>query len=347
MNSKRMLVLGIVVGFILGGALSVFASSVIQAILNDQVKVLLNGEVQTFVDETTGEMQYPITYKDRTYLPLRNIANLVGLEIDYDAETNSILLGKNEKTIKELTPSKKYDMDHIECAPDAGNASEYYYEDLGDAVWVGFGNSYSASSYLQEGDKKYEAINLRSVLDLDNCWAEGVAGSGLGETITVKAFGSSEHVSWHGGDQDNHDDVIKFLLNDYNDVVEEATSNSHNKNQLPPKITSANIDNYSNNMKSIAIINGYAKNEETFKNNNRVKKFKLTINNDDEYILDLEDFMGVQVFDLEYSCRLSKPIELKFEILEVYKGEKYDDTCVTMLYVDGSSDNPWYPYGGR
>ena len=56
MNSKRMLALGIVVGFIFGGALSVFASSVIQAILNDQVKVLLNGEVQTFVDETTGEM---------------------------------------------------------------------------------------------------------------------------------------------------------------------------------------------------------------------------------------------------------------------------------------------------
>ena len=110
MNNKKVLVIGVVIGFILGSALTVFANISIQAILNEQVKVFLNGEIKTFVDETTGEKQYPITYNNRTYLPLRNIANLVGLEIDYDANTNSILLGKNENKVeeKEVQTYSKY-----------------------------------------------------------------------------------------------------------------------------------------------------------------------------------------------------------------------------------------------
>ena len=38
---------------------------------------------------------YPITYHDRTYLPLRNIAQLVDLEVDYD-EVNEIAILENK-----------------------------------------------------------------------------------------------------------------------------------------------------------------------------------------------------------------------------------------------------------
>ena len=62
------------------------ASQAIQALQNTEIKVSLNGEVKTFKDETTGEVQYPITYHDRTYLPIRNVANLAGLSVDYDRE---------------------------------------------------------------------------------------------------------------------------------------------------------------------------------------------------------------------------------------------------------------------
>lgn len=94
---KRGFLLGLVTGIILMGVSLVFASTQIQTILNDQIKVSLDGTIQEFRDETTNEVQYPITYHDRTYLPLRTVSNLVGVGVDYNAETNTaILTTKNQ-----------------------------------------------------------------------------------------------------------------------------------------------------------------------------------------------------------------------------------------------------------
>ena len=79
---KKGFIVGLATGLTVAGLSVVLANSQIQAILNDQIKVTLNGQVQEFKDETTNEVQYPITYKDRTYLPLRTVANLVGVGID-------------------------------------------------------------------------------------------------------------------------------------------------------------------------------------------------------------------------------------------------------------------------
>ncbi len=78
--------------FILGSATIVGANQAIQAMQNTEIKVSLNGQVQTFKDETTGEVQYPITYHDRTYLPLRNVAQLAGVNVDYDHVSNTAIL---------------------------------------------------------------------------------------------------------------------------------------------------------------------------------------------------------------------------------------------------------------
>lgn len=94
---KRGFLLGLVTGALITGASIVMASSQIQAMLNDQIKVSLNGEIQEFRDETTDEVQYPITYKDRTYLPLRTVANLVGVNVDYDSESNTAILTTEEQ----------------------------------------------------------------------------------------------------------------------------------------------------------------------------------------------------------------------------------------------------------
>ena len=67
---------GLLAGMLIGGVTVVGANQAIQALQNTEIKVSLNGQVQTFKDETTGETQYPITYNDRTYLPLRNVAQL-------------------------------------------------------------------------------------------------------------------------------------------------------------------------------------------------------------------------------------------------------------------------------
>ncbi len=88
---------GFLAGIMIGGATIVCANQAIQALQNTEIKVSLNGAIQTFKDETTGEVQYPITYHDRTYLPLRNVANLAGLYVDYDNNTNTALLESQNK----------------------------------------------------------------------------------------------------------------------------------------------------------------------------------------------------------------------------------------------------------
>ena len=89
---KKVFLLGVVVGILISCLSIVFANSYIQAILNDQINVSLDGQIQVFRDETTNEIQYPITYHDRTYLPLRTVANLVGVGVDYDSASNTAIL---------------------------------------------------------------------------------------------------------------------------------------------------------------------------------------------------------------------------------------------------------------
>ncbi len=96
-NGNYKLVGGLLAGVIIGGATLVGANQAIQAIQNTEIKVSLNGQVQEFKDETTGETQYPITYHDRTYLPLRNVAQLAGVDVDYDEKTNTAMLNTKEK----------------------------------------------------------------------------------------------------------------------------------------------------------------------------------------------------------------------------------------------------------
>jgi hypothetical protein len=97
MNNNLKVVLGTITGVVIGGLSVVGANQAIQALQNTEIKVSLNGQVQEFKDETTGEVQYPITYHDRTYLPLRNVANLAGLYVDYDNNTNTAILESQNK----------------------------------------------------------------------------------------------------------------------------------------------------------------------------------------------------------------------------------------------------------
>ena len=108
MNNNLKVVLGTVAGIMIGGLTVVGANQAIQAIQNTEIKVSLNGQVQEFKDETTGEIQYPITYHDRTYLPLRNVANLAGLNVDYDLNTNTAILN-NKDAIDKINSNEELD----------------------------------------------------------------------------------------------------------------------------------------------------------------------------------------------------------------------------------------------
>jgi hypothetical protein len=88
---------------------------------------------------------------------------------------------------------------------------------------------------------------------------------------------------------------------------------------------------------SIIVSNGYVKSEAAWKNNNRVKKLKLYVNGKPYRILNLEDTRDDQVFEIGTlgKNKNGKDMVLRFEILEVYKGDKYNDTAITEIYFDG------------
>ena len=87
----------------------------------------------------------------------------------------------------------------------------------------------------------------------------------------------------------------------------------------------------------IIISNGYMKSEETWKNNNRVKKLKLYVNGVPLGILNLKDSRTDQYFSVGTlgHNKNGTDLILKFEILEAYKGSKYNDTAITEIYFDG------------
>lgn len=95
----------------------------------------------------------------------------------------------------------------------------------------------------------------------------------------------------------------------------------------------------------IIIANGFVKSQTAWTNNARVKKLKMYVNNKPYAILNLKDERALQTFKVEplgsanredLSKLQGKPDwTLKFEIMEVYKGLKYDDTVIAELFFDG------------
>lgn len=65
----------------------------IQAYLNYGITIKYNGQPQLMFD-AKGTRVYPITYRGTTYVPIRAISNMLNVDVEWDGETNSVLLGK-------------------------------------------------------------------------------------------------------------------------------------------------------------------------------------------------------------------------------------------------------------
>jgi len=95
----------------------------------------------------------------------------------------------------------------------------------------------------------------------------------------------------------------------------------------------------------ILIANGFVKSQAAWTNNTRVKKLKMYVNNKPYAILNLKDERALQTFKVgplgsanreDFKALQSQPDwTLKFEIMEVYKGAKYEDTVIAELFFDG------------
>lgn len=163
-----------------------------------------------------------------------------------------------------------------------------------------------ASSTLFSADGKYTADNLYWS-GRERAWAEGVEGSGIGESIRI--------TSSCGYNDDHTAGSLVFLEGD-----------------IEPDI----YDGYMR-YTQICIVNGYAKNEKTWTENGRVKRLLMCVEGRPYAYLELEDTINPQYFTLPFDAiKAADSVEIHFEftIEEVYAGTKYDDTCLTGLVID-------------
>ncbi|MEL6589644.1 MAG: hypothetical protein AAFQ68_06165, partial [Bacteroidota bacterium] len=87
----------------------------------------------------------------------------------------------------------------------------------------------------------------------------------------------------------------------------------------------------------IHIYNGYTKSNKSWEDNSRVKTLKLSVNGREKALLHLEDTRGKQKFQLgEELQSKSGDLVLRFEIVDVYPGAKYQDTGFAELEFDGT-----------
>ena len=188
---------------------------------------------------------------------------------------------------------------------DEGYNTTYYLNDLD------YKFTTASSALKSKSENTYDDRNI-SDLSYQTAWVEGVDGDGIGEFIEFHF-------------QPGH-----------------------------PRIT------------KIIIANGYIKDKKTWKNNSRVKQLKVYVNNKPFAILNLKDIYAEQTFEIPtigykityglnndgttwwrykdengkdiksyHKNSKLKPDSIKFEILSVYKGDKYKDTAITEIYFDG------------
>ena len=84
----------------------------INAYLNSNITFKLDGEEQILTD-ATGVRTYPITYNGTTYVPIRAVANLLGVGVDWDQATQTVLMGDPEDGVDLIDTYKAYYTDEF------------------------------------------------------------------------------------------------------------------------------------------------------------------------------------------------------------------------------------------
>lgn len=247
-------------------------------------------------NDSLGEMDYdPV--KDEDYLDNQYRETFEY----YDAEFNSQPIDLTPR-IGEFYSEDPYADDPLGLKSDSDGTIYGFEDDLtaGCSVWCSvqdYISEVTATSQLSStGNNTYVPANLEN-RDRMTAWVEGVAGDGISEKIFIR------RTYERGGD-------------------------------VPKDMVSRKYDSFF--FPELCIVNGYAKNEAAWKNNGRVKTMKMYFN--DEYVctLELEDTMKPQYISLNgfhLSAKSGEESLFTFEIEDVYKGDKYDDTAITGIEI--------------
>lgn len=165
----------------------------ISAYLNSNITVKLDGETKTLTD-ATGARTYPITYNGTTYVPLRSVANLLGIDVNWDQDTQTVLLGATATDLFETF--KPYT--HYESHP--GTLGQVVFVQSSDGLTRSIGGE-TVNHWLTQKTDAYGG----------GCVMEVVTSFNLGgkyKTLTFKAYSDEDITLTVKGDND-------FVLGEY------------------------------------------------------------------------------------------------------------------------------------
>lgn len=146
-------------GVVLCAGVAAFASSLtteIKAILTQEFTIKYYGEVQNMKDGS-GNPVYPIVYNGTTYLPVRAVSDMMGIPVDWDASTKTVILGTEKKPPKSVLSFEGKTSDFSSRVTDKGSltvkgadgADIVYNDGVSFRIWNG---TYSANV-----DRAYQA----------------------------------------------------------------------------------------------------------------------------------------------------------------------------------------------
>jgi hypothetical protein len=105
-------------------------------------------------------------------------------------------------------------------------------------------------------------------------------------------------------------------------------------------LTGSNNGDSAFSINSFFVINGYRKSLKIWRDNSRVKKFKMYIDNIPFAFILLNDTYLYQSFQFpDYWIKYGEKKIIRFEIVEIYPGEKFKDTAISELEFEGIYDN--------
>ena len=202
----------------------------------------------------------------------------------------------------------------FEEAEDAPNFGFRDWQWIGCSKWchiADFTHQMSASSELPSATGRYQADNaIRE--NRGFAWVEGAEGEGIGEYLV-------------------YDQMVLSLS-----LIED----SGNKIFRAGDFCDDGYIDYT----QICIVNGYARDEQVWQENGRVKTFMMYVYDQPYALLELEDTIDPQYFTIpqgDIRVANGEEVTFKFVIEEVYPGTVYEDTCITGIVIDFGN----VPYG--
>lgn len=135
------------------GALAATKLQEIKAYLNPEIKVQVDG-TYTDLRDVKGNAIVPINYNNANYVPIRAISDALGVAVDYDSATKTIILGEKVDGV-----SIAKDFDDMYHTKDPAQTT-YKGKDYKDAYFnTGSGNR--SSSFMLYPNKEHQTLYLQ------------------------------------------------------------------------------------------------------------------------------------------------------------------------------------------